>query len=68
MYCANLPRESNDWEVPHMKPVCKKCRLPYHEDEDDDEFGTGLCYHCFEEGIEEYEERRRRRIAEQNEY
>lgn len=27
-----------------------------------------LCYHCFEEGLEEWEERRRRKIAERNEY
>ena len=51
-----------------MSPVWKKCRRPYFEDEDDDEYGTGLCYHCFEEGVEEYEERRRERIARENEY
>jgi hypothetical protein len=51
--------------------VCKKCHRMFKEDgaEDDDlSVGTGLCYDCFEEGVEEYEERRRRKIAEQNEY
>lgn len=50
---------------------CKKCQCRYqeeHSDDDDLSIGTGLCYHCFEEGVEEYEEKRRRRIAEQNEY
>jgi protein-arginine kinase activator protein McsA len=49
-------------------PVCKKCRQPYEDDEDADEYGTGLCYHCFEESLEELEERRRERIARANEY
>lgn len=47
---------------------CRKCRQPFVCDEDDDEYGTGLCYWCFEGGVEEHEERRRQRIAEQNEY
>lgn len=50
-----------------MKP-CKKCKQPYADEEGSDEFETGLCYHCFEEGVEEYEERRRDRIARSNEY
>lgn len=49
-------------------PVCKRCRLSYREDEDDDGFGTGLCYECFETSLEEYEEQRRERIARENEY
>lgn len=48
--------------------VCRKCRRLYFDDEDNDEFETGLCYQCFEDGLEEHEERKRRRIAEQNEY
>jgi protein-arginine kinase activator protein McsA len=47
---------------------CRKCRLPYFDDEEADEFGTGLCYECFECSIEEYEERKRERIARENEY
>mgnify|MGYP001614274603 CR=1 FL=1 len=50
---------------------CKKCQCQYREDfsdDDDPSIGTGLCYYCFEDGVEEYEEKRRRRIAEQNEY
>lgn len=49
-------------------PKCRKCKLPYREEPDDDAFETGLCYHCFEDSLEDYEERRRQRIAEQNEY
>lgn len=48
--------------------TCRRCRRPYHDDEDSDEFETGLCYECFEAGLEEFEERRRQRIAEANEY
>ena len=48
--------------------ICKECRLSYRVDEDADEFGTGLCYECFEEGVERAEERRRERIARANEY
>lgn len=51
------------------KIVCKRCRQPYFEgDEDDDNFETDLCYCCFEDALEEYEERKRERIARQNEY
>lgn len=50
------------------KQVCRKCRRPYVEDEDDDGYRTGLCYECFEEGVEEYEIKRRERIARENEY
>lgn len=57
---------SFDMRRPH---ACNRCRIPYEdEDEDDDHFGTGLCYQCFEDGLEEHEERRRQRIAERNEY
>jgi hypothetical protein len=49
--------------------TCKKCRLPYYDDDEEaDEYRTGLCYECFEASIEEYEERKRERIARQNEY
>lgn len=37
--------------------------------DDDDEFPqTKLCYNCFEDGVEEYEIKRRERIARKNEY
>lgn len=51
-----------------MKLRCSQCRRYYEEDEGDDCFGTGQCYICFEEGLEEYEIRKRERIARQNEY
>jgi len=47
---------------------CKRCGVAYHDDEDDDGFETGLCYYCFEESLEEYEELRRQKIARANEY
>jgi hypothetical protein len=50
------------------EPICKRCRRPFVEDEDDDAFETGLCYECFEASIEEHEERKRERIARENEY
>lgn len=39
----------------------------------EDDFGeyavnTKLCYDCFEEGVEEHEEKKRERIARENEY
>lgn len=49
-------------------PFCKKCRCRYAEHEGDDEFGTGLCYECFEEGVEGADIKRRERIARENEY
>ncbi len=36
--------------------VCKKCHRPYIDEEDNDEHGTGLCYECFEDGVDEAEE------------
>ena len=48
--------------------VCKSCRRKFVDDEDNDGYGTGLCYECFEDELENYEEKQRRRIAEQNEY
>lgn len=51
-----------------MMQTCKRCHRKYFDDEDDDGFETMLCYECFEESLEEYEELRRRRIAERNEY
>lgn len=47
---------------------CKVCKRPYVDDEDADEFGTGLCYCCFEDGVESAEIKRRERIARANEY
>lgn len=54
--------------MPEQLPRCKKCNRKFLADEDDDEYGTGLCYECFEEGVEEYEIKRRERIARENEY
>lgn len=52
-----------------MNPMpCKKCRHLYTEVEEDDSFGTGLCYECFEDSVEDAEIRRRERIARANEY
>lgn len=51
-----------------IKYVCKRCSQKAECDEDDDCEGTNLCYQCFEDSLEEYEERRRERIARQNEY
>lgn len=51
-----------------LKGECKACGRPFVCDDDDDEAGTNLCYICFEDGIERNEERKRRRIAEENEY
>ena len=47
---------------------CKRCDKTYIEEPETDNEGSGLCYFCFEVSLEEYEERRRERIAEQNEY
>ena len=47
---------------------CKECDRTYFYDEENDEFGTGLCCYCFEGALEQYEEDRRRKIAERNEY
>lgn len=53
---------------------CKKCgdsfKVEYEEDADGNEYpvSLNLCYHCFEDGVEEYEIRRRERIARENEY
>lgn len=48
--------------------ACKVCRHPYFDEENSDGFGTGLCYECFECALEEHEERKRERIARENEY
>ena len=53
--------------MPHGA-VCKKCNRPYQDDPDDDGHGTKLCYECFEESLEDFEEKRRERIARSNEY
>lgn len=49
---------------------CLKCGDQFLPDRDDDgEIVSGkLCYHCFEDGVEEHEERKRERISRQNEY
>lgn len=49
---------------------CLKCRCKFEVEEDDDGYpvSTKLCYNCFEEGVEDFEEKRRERIALANEY
>lgn len=48
---------------------CKECGYDYTDDDDrDPAHDTGLCYRCFEDGVERAEERRRERIARQNEF
>lgn len=49
-------------------PRYKQCGYAYYEAEDEDHFGTGLCYSCFDDAVDLAEERRRERIARQNEY
>jgi hypothetical protein len=51
-----------------MMETCSRCFRMYRDGEEDDSHGTGLCCDCFEIELEEFEEHRRRRIAEQNEY
>lgn len=46
---------------------CKVCQKPVFK-EDKEEYGSLLCYSCGEDCIENAEEKRRRRIAEANEY
>jgi len=49
--------------------VCRSCGERAEEPEEGDEnYGTSQCYHCFCKGVEEYEEKRRERIARENEY
>lgn len=55
-------------------PRCVKCGQPFQFefvcDSEGDEYplSTNLCSYCFEEAVEEYEEKRRARIARDNEY
>jgi transcription elongation factor Elf1 len=54
--------------------ACEKCnkkesnivRVEYSQDMD--MYVCGACERAFEDSVEEYEERKRRRIQEQNEY
>lgn len=48
--------------------TCKKCGEQAECDYDDENEGTNLCYDCFEEALQNYEERRLERIARDNEY
>jgi hypothetical protein len=48
---------------------CQKCQRMYEPEEDEEGFiNTKLCYDCFEASVEEHEERKRERIARENEY
>lgn len=54
--------------------ICLKCGCKFSDSEHYDCAGEPfegipkLCYHCFEESVEEYEIKRRERIARDNEY
>jgi len=55
--------------MPVVKCKCMRCGDMFEPEEiEDGWFQDKLCYHCFEEGVEEHEERRRERIARENEY
>ena len=54
--------------VLEARPICRRCHEEFYSEEGDDNHGTKLCYFCFEESLEEFEENRRRKIAERNEY
>lgn len=48
---------------------CVKCGDKFYlEYEHGELLSDKLCYYCFEDGVEEFEERKRERIARQNEY
>lgn len=49
---------------------CQRCGEQVLPDLDDDGeiMSNKLCYHCFEDALEEHEERKRERIARENEY
>lgn len=47
---------------------CKECHRSYEECKGDDNERTHLCPQCFEGALEEYEIRKRERIARENEY
>lgn len=53
-----------------MLKRCAKCGDKFEPEEDDDGeiIQDKLCYHCFEDGVEEHEIRKRERIARENEY
>lgn len=48
--------------------VCKECRKDCQSLCGDENHGTNLCPDCFEGALEDFEEKRRERIARQNEY
>lgn len=50
----------------NFKFICKKCGVRFEVEDDEEQ--TKLCYHCFEDSVEEFEEKRRERIARENEY
>lgn len=53
---------------------CQRCGSNFDDSEHynlSDEVFEGipkLCYHCFEDALEEWEEKKRERIARENEY
>jgi formylmethanofuran dehydrogenase subunit E len=51
-----------------MRIRCQNCGEYFLNDEDHPEYGKKLCYYCFEDGLEDHEERKRERIARENEY
>lgn len=50
--------------------TCVNCGQVFNPDLDDEGFVVSekLCYHCFEDSVDAFEERRRERIAISNEY
>lgn len=51
-----------------VKCTCKKCNEQYFDQHEDENYASGLCYNCFCDKVEEYEERRRDKISRDNEY
>jgi len=51
---------------------CQRCggafKAEWIGDDDNGFLQDKLCYDCFEDSLEEYEERKRERIARKNEY
>ena len=51
-----------------MKERCRKCGIRFEQECNDINYNTKMCYECFEAGLGEYEEKKRERIARENEY
>ena len=53
-----------------MRLQCKKCSAPFEVEYDDEGYPITdkLCYHCFEDAVEEAHFRMQERIQRANEY